>query len=481
MNLLSTVFKFERKLTVRQPMMLLAMLLYLSLGSYGIYSGQQLIGKQLSAIDTVHISAQNDLKNALKAFTDTLTDAKKYQAAQAGDPYIINYRMPRIATDFPKALAGLSIGLRDITPLSEKISFTADYSDKSQEITNPVLLFEGKIDLSFIIIFILPLLIIVFCYDLLSSEKEQGTYALLMVQSRYPHHIIFYRIFFRFMLIGTATLLLTCIGILSCWIESVQFYDALRWICAVLSYLIFWFSICFLVISQKKETLNNALYLLGSWLLFLIILPAFTNIYINTKYPPQIQADLEDLERHIGEEVWYSDPAQVVRTFYSTHPQYARAFKPQDTTNNQNDAFFAGYDHTVAEQMSAEIAKIEDENNKANRAARKLLLFSPAQQIQHVLNTLAGTSRDDYLHYQQQVAVFKNNWKKNCYDRIFHISGSERTVLNIKPEELNQLPIFHKEFQQIPIQNFMQTMFPLWILTLLLSLCSYLFLKYKLT
>lgn len=481
MNLLATIFKFEWKRTIRQPMMMLAILLYLSLGSYSIYSGQQIIGKQLSAIDSAKISAQSDLKNAIKAFTDTLTAAKRYQASQAGDPYIINYRMPPIATDYPKSIAGLSIGLRDITPLSEKISFTADYSASSQEITNPVLLFDGNIDLSFTLVFMLPLLIIVFCYDLLSSEKENGTYALLQVQSRSAHQVTGYRLLFRITLIGTTTLLLTGVGLLTSNLKELLFSDAVLWISAILSYLIFWFSICFLVISLKKETLPNLLYLLGFWLLFIYIIPAFTNIYISIKHPAQLRTDLEDQERHIGEEVWYADPAQIVLSFYRAHPQYASAFAPEDTTNNQNDAFFAGYDYIKGQRMAAAIANIEQENNNVSQSAHQLLQFSPAQMLRHVLNMLSGTSRNDYLEYRNQVTAFKNIWKKNCYDRIFHVSETGRTVIHFKPEELHQLSLFHKKFQQVALKSFMQAMLPLWIITLVLSLCTFLFLKYKLT
>mgnify|MGYP003582508418 FL=1 len=481
MNLLTTVFRFEWKRMVRQPGMLLAVLLYLLLGSYGIYSGQKVIDIQLNAIDTVKASAQNDFKNTLKAFTDTLTAEKRYQAERAGSPYLIDYRMPRIAIDYPKGMAGLSIGLRDLTPLSEKVSYSADYSDKNQEITNPVLLFEGNIDLSFVIVFLLPLLVIVFCYDLLSAEKEQGSYTLLMVQSGGFRHITIYRLFFRFLLICTATLLLNLYGILNCPLKKLFLSDIFLWFIAVFSYLVFWFSICFLVISLKKDTLNNALYLLGFWLLFLFILPALTGIYIKMEHPAQIRADVEDIERHIGEEVWFSDPAQIVLSFYDAHPQYAKAFDPKDTTNNQNDAFFAGYAYLKEKRMSANIAEIQKANDKANQAARDLLMFSPAQQVQDILNTLAGTSRTDYLGYREQVATFQKEWAKVFYDRIFHTENAKRRELNFKPEELNQLMVFHRKILPLSIKDFFVAMAPLWITTMILSLFAYLLFKHKLT
>src|SRR3546814_6574788 len=50
------------------------------------------------------------------------------------------------------------------------------------EIENPLNLMTGTFDISFVVIFLLPVFIIALTYDMLSGEKESGTLALAMTQ-----------------------------------------------------------------------------------------------------------------------------------------------------------------------------------------------------------------------------------------------------------------------------------------------------------
>ena len=77
----------------------------------------------------------------LKAFNDTLTIEKK-QTENAGNPYVIDYRYPRIAFDYPYPLTGLAAGIKDVTPVTEKVNYYTDYAAVDREITNPAILLK---------------------------------------------------------------------------------------------------------------------------------------------------------------------------------------------------------------------------------------------------------------------------------------------------------------------------------------------------
>ena len=51
---------------------------------------------------------------------------------------------------------------------------------KYLELENPVSLMTGSLDIAFVVIFLLPIFILAMSYDLLSSEKERGTLAMIL-------------------------------------------------------------------------------------------------------------------------------------------------------------------------------------------------------------------------------------------------------------------------------------------------------------
>ena len=51
---------------------------------------------------------------------------------------------------------------------------------KNNELENPVNLMTGAFDIAFVVIFLLPIFILAISYDLLSSERERGTLAMIL-------------------------------------------------------------------------------------------------------------------------------------------------------------------------------------------------------------------------------------------------------------------------------------------------------------
>src|SRR5690606_34953699 len=83
----------------------------------------------------------------------------------------------------PTGLAAFAVGQMDLqrnyTLVDMKNKF--NMSDNF-EIENPLNLMTGTFDISFVVIFLLPVFIIALTYDMLSGEKESGTLALAMTQ-----------------------------------------------------------------------------------------------------------------------------------------------------------------------------------------------------------------------------------------------------------------------------------------------------------
>lgn len=88
----------------------------------------------------------------------------------------------------PTGLAALSIGQSDVqlNYLPASMGTTLDMI-KNLETENPVNLQTGPFDIAFVVIFLLPIFILAMTYDLLSSEKERGTLAMILAHRRAGH------------------------------------------------------------------------------------------------------------------------------------------------------------------------------------------------------------------------------------------------------------------------------------------------------
>lgn len=458
---------YEWKHIFRQPAVWVLFFLFFIIGGYAIYSGNVLTKKKLESVELARKESDKDYYNTLQAFKDTLTAEKKEQAKNAGNPYVIDYRYPRIAYDHPYPLAGLAAGIKDVTPATEKVNYYTDYAAVGREITNPALLFEGRLDLLYVNLYLIPLLIIVLMYNILSSEKEKGISRLLIVQGGTLKRVLLIKFFIRLIIVSLAALILNALGILLSPSGLPSVTDAFLWFFLLISYCIFWTSLCFMIISMDGNSVFNLFSCMAVWIFLLFLLPLAINKTVQLKNPSDLKLlDLEEKDRLISDEVWSMNPRTVVDSFYINYPKYRSAYMPSDTIDNQNDAFFAGYYHIKQNRMKAIVDSLWEGDHKANQMAYQLIRYNPVQNTEHLFTLLARTSRGDYLQYKKDVKDFQHIWQNCFYDKVFSIRNGRRVLSLFSPEELKKLPVFKTRFHEVKKSEFVYGTGLLWILSL---------------
>lgn len=458
---------FEWKHISRQPAVWFLFFFFFVIGGYAIYSGNLLTTKKLQAIDEAKKESAKDYHNTLLAFSDTATVEKKQQAENAGNPYVIDYRYPRIAYDHPYPLAGLVTGIKDITPVTEKVNYYTDYASVDREMTNPSILFEGRLDLMYVNLYLIPLLIIVLVYNTISSEKEKGISHLLIVQGGTLRRVLLVKLVIRLIIVFLAALIVNVLGMLfsASGFPSVQ--DAFLWIFLVFSYGVLWISLCFIIISTDKNSVFNLFSCLAFWIFLMFLLPILINKIAQFNNPSDLKLlDLEEKDRQISDEVWAMRPKMVVDRFYKDFPKYNKTYVPSDTINNQNDAFFAGYYCIKQNRMKAIVDSLWSGDYKANQTAHQLIKYNPVQSTEHLFTLLGRTSRADYLGYKDDVKDFQHIWQIYFYDKVFSLKNGKRTLVNISPGELKKLPVFKIKHHDVRLSEFIYGILVLWIISL---------------
>ena len=437
MNLLKTIFLFELRLLARQKVVLGLIAFFFLTGIYSIFYGYHFTKRQLVAIDSLEQGYHKKYLEIEASFTaDTSTAEGKLSAAQAGIPSVIEYRNPLYAIHQPAVLAPLAIGQRDLVPYYDVITRRRNFmQEPNAEISNPEMLAAGNFDLAYFMVYLLPLLAIALSYHTWSKEKEQQTDRLLVVQGNHFKRIIVYKLAFRFLVVALLAWLLSAIGfICAAFLNPFNWSAAILWLLTVSAYLFFWFAVCFFVIKLGQSSAANALYLLGIWCFFLILLPSISNAFIRLSYPIPLKTDAAVALRENSEAIWAMPKQKLIDTFYLNNPKYNSLKAAADTSENSTKRFAAYYD-LLGHRMTRSIANYNLYPKKQNDISTKLSWINPATKTQYLLNSIAETGLNDYLSYQSQV----NNFQKTWVDFMtFYIVYNK----NLKLNDLQHLPRF---------------------------------------
>ena len=435
--IIATIFRFEWKQLVRQKVILGALCSFLLIGFLAIYSGHRVIQKQRIAIDSIKTLYHRDYTLALGRFKDTLTAEKKARAAYAGDPQLINYRLPQNAVHDPDRLAALAIGLRVVQPYFYRVKSDVNLLDNSNADThNPLSLLAGDFDLAFVLVYLLPLLVILLSYNVLSAEKEQGTYHLLAIHGLSVVRLIGFKLLFRWLVIALVMTFLILSGIT--FLSLGGHADALQVIWYLLwsrAYLFFWCALLFFCVALGKSSAVTALTAIGSWLVFLIILPSLVNSYVSLRHPVPLRADLASVQRRISEEVWNMPPNALADSFSRYNPRYDALLDVKTDTGKSSRRFICGYYDLLERRLKAYAMPLEERINRKNAVIRSFNTFSPAAGYQYALNEITHTTWADQQHYKEQVDLFHLTWRNHLYQR--QLAGK-----NFKPADFSRFPRF---------------------------------------
>lgn len=309
----------------------------------------------------------------------------------------------------------LAIGQRDVNPSIQSVTIRGLEGQKyDSELNNPSNLLLGNLDFSFVLIYLFPLLIIAFTYNIVSEEKESGTWKIVATQSDNTFLYILKLFYIRIL---SLLALLTIILIMAVVLLNIPFDSSLLtfYIISIL-YILFWFAVCFFMVSLQKDSNFNAVILLTVWLFLIIILPATINTYIVNKYPVPEALELTLKQRNAYHEKWDMDKKATMDKFYNHYPQFKSYGLP--------DEEFSWLWYYAMQQMGDdESAKQSQELltklKQRNQASQSIAQFIPTLHTQIQLNEIAKSDLQNQLLFMQKTTVFHEKMRLYFYPKIF--------------------------------------------------------------
>lgn len=350
-------------------------------------------------------------------------------------PTVIGGRQGARAAILPaQPLAVLSIGQSDLLPAVLRVSTDArEQVLTSSEIENPRRLLEGRFDSTFVVVYLLPLLVLVLSYNMLSGEQEQGTLALIASQPVALSRVLLVKAGVRLLVCLSALLAAATVALLLVGLPLGRSGDMARlglWVTGVSLYATFWLSLAIWLGARARSSAAAAMTLTGTWIVLTLVWPALANLAVNAWYPVPSRVEMVQAVRDASDAA-NAKGSQLLAAFYQDHPELAAG---------SVDAAIADFNVTrvavaaeVERQVAPVIARYDTQLARQRAAVAWLALTSPAMLLRTLCDDVAGTGAARHARFVQQVAAFHDQWRAYFTPRI---------VQRVTLRDLNEVPVF---------------------------------------
>ena len=422
-----------------------ALLLCLTI-AYGLYNGSAWARFQKRTITAALEEEQErlqEIKEGVRSANEGRTNPPPFRDPRA--PFAVGYTLgPRYAAMPPGPLAALAVGQSDLLPYYFKVSLRSrDTLLGNDEIENPVHLLAGRFDLAFVIIYLYPLVILALSYNLLSSEKEDGTLAMTLSQPVSVRSVVLGKVALR----GSFMLLLaTALSLAGALLSGVDFSapgTVLRlamWTAVVAAYGAFWFALSVAVNALGQSSAANALALSGMWLVFVLLVPSLLNVAIKSLHPVPSRVEMIQSLRTASDAV-AEQRSQLMSRYFEDHPELAGARENEVTQLAIRNVAMA---EELDRRTQPVLQKFDDQLSRQQSLADRYRMLSPAVLTQSALYALAGTDTQRYKHFLGLATSYHREWHGFFNPLMLN-------AVKFTPAHVDRIPAFR--YREEPVES----------------------------
>ena len=424
--------RYEFVLLFRQRWLQFILVVLLTLILFAVYNGKGKVDQRLSdARQAIGVVEEKDSLAAV--LLDSIEAGLSINLPSWSWPNVpsaVGYGYPRVAVMLPEDLAILSTGQSDLyTHIVQPNLWSETHEENFTALANPVQLMFGNFDLSFVLIYLLPLLAIAFAYNILSQEREQGVLSVIASQPVSLYNWLFRRALLRYLLLSGMLALLLIVVLAVAGIPIIANVDEVAiFILLSLGYVLFWFVLACLVNLKGKSSANNAVWLISWWVMLVLLVPAIINLTANSIYPLPSRADL--INKYRVTKIDAEKRADELLVGYlSDHPELA-GFK------GASEAWMKYYakQDLIKKEVGSVMDGFEQEVRNRQQWVENFRFLSPSLLLQSAFNEISGTSSSHYESYRMQVKDFTNVWRNHFMPKIFKGESFTKSMLSELPE-----------------------------------------------
>lgn len=289
---------------------------------------------------------------------------------------------------------------------------TVNFSEAS--LSNGLLRF-GEISAGMILQLLLPLLLFFWGFDLISSERENGTLRILLTQGISWQELIVGKVLGLFSLVLAIFIPAAVIGFLFLLSNDSTYQNPqsfLRFFVLIISYLIYFLILSFLAVfvSAKSKTSKSSLItLIGFWLVFTLILPKISQVAGKNIFPSPSKIEFDTAveqelikqgDSHNPDDPHFAALKDSLLKVYQVDSTHLLPFN------------YSGFVMREGERLSAETFNCHQEKLigiylNQQQVVRMTAFFNPFMAIKNLSMALSGTDYATYQNFQQQAEAYR--------------------------------------------------------------------------
>ncbi len=391
----------ETRLLLRSGRNLFALLLLLALSAAAVGSGIARIASQRATIERVEREQVRDLAAVAQAY-----------AGPEGDAGYNAYYAFMLTQDPPSPLAFAAIGQRDLQPYVLRVrALGLEAQLYDSETYNPELALPGVFDWSFVLIYLLPLIVIALGHDLVTGERESGRLRLLL--SLPGRGLWRRRIGLRYGVV------LAAIGsplIVGAVIVAAPASGILAMLLTAALYCAFWFGLTLLIGGTMRTSATAAAGLIGCWIVMTLVIPTLANAAIARAVPVAKGIDLTLAQREVVHHGWDIPKEDTFERFFVNHPEW----RGQEAFEGRFHWKWYYAMHQVGDEAVAQDAAAYRESLQNREDATQTLGYVlPGVATMNLLHRIADTDIEGQFAYQDSINAYHERLRNHYYPYLF--------------------------------------------------------------
>ena len=379
-----------------------AVLLLLAIGIYAAWRS----GRNIEAAESSTVAAETAYGDQLDYLLSSYPPT-----TEAGEVlYYLAFPAPQPSLP----LAALARGRTEVETASLRIRLLAlEGQLYEHETVNPRLAAAGDLDLAFLLIALIPLFIIALTYDLVSGEREGGTWNLVGLFAR-RRRLLAAKLASRACLVGAVV----AVPIVVAWgLAGFPLDGRAGWAVALVAlHTLFWFALCLGVASGRRSSTANAMILVGTWVGLTLLAPAALSLANAILHPVPEALELTVRQRQGYHEAWDLPKVETMEVFYEDYPEWSHRTVPEDVFTW---AWYYAMNHRGDQAARDASRAYRDVLREREGWARRWSLLVPPLATQLALDRLAATDLGAQLAYQDAVRRHHERLKTHFYPLFF--------------------------------------------------------------
>ena len=403
----TNIFFCEFKHFFKSKAKLFAYLFFVLACVYAIYNGFTLHDNHLSTIKKIKLQEDENISQVVNWFKNGEKGPKDRDWIDVTDPYWCLRYSPTYVFKNPSSLLPLGIGQSAQYGYYKEVTiWSSPYdSDIIEEISNYEKLINGNVDFSFLILFLLPLLLIILTYNLNGLEKDLKFDNLIAIQTVNSKNWIFLRLaFYTALLISTVNALIIIVAL----INNILINDVIDLILLSNLYIFIYIIPFYFIITYSSSSKSIAFKMISMWLMLCVLIPGSVHQFASLKYPANYMTDFLDANRKETYAIFKLPKEELHYLLMGTYLDLDTTMQGQDSLINRK--IVRNTMSAIVNQINIDaIDKIEHLNSSKNRLIKSSYWFNPVSYFQNEWNALTSTDYKSYKDYRSDIQYAINN------------------------------------------------------------------------